>query len=206
MPRFPRKEADFERLVNDLIGGLTKLAKDFPSPPVQVARLQELLADFRKRTVAAHEADAVAKAAHTAKDKVQRELVEATKADLEYAGALTRLEPLKLLELGWRPKRTRHSRHMVQPPGQVLNVTVASRGMDWVVLEWHAPADAGKVAFYVIQRRPHGKDADWESVGSATEPRFLLKNQPLGVRYEFQVFAENQLGAGTPGNVVMVAL
>jgi hypothetical protein len=168
------------------------------------AKLRQLREEFRRCSFAANEADAAATAAHAAKDKAQRELVEAMKTDFQYADAVSRSAPEKLLFLGWKPKRTRHDRvgRAHGPPGQVHNLRISSRGWDSIELEWDAPAKGGYPAAYQIQRRRWDAESEWENIDSATETKHLLKSQPQGVELAFQVYALNKSGAGTPSNVV----
>jgi len=198
---FPRKEAEIAKLASQMVTGLTDLVTDFPTPPVPSATLQALLNEFEKSSAEARAADAAALAAHKAKNEAQKALVSAMKADLQYGEAVTRAVPLKLQALGWGPKRTRHE---LEAPGEVVDISMPAQGRDWVKLEWKTPLVGGHVAAYRIERRKAG--GPWEIVATATETQYVLERQPRGVDLDFQVRAINKAGEGHASGVLSAVL
>lgn len=202
MAQFPRREADISVLADEMARGLARYTEVFPAPPVAPDTLETSLAgysDARNKVIAAM---AAAEQATREKGEALERLVGQMKADLRYAEAVTEGDNDKLKLIGWggrRPKRA------LQPPGQTARLAILHEGPGWIVLDWEAPPEGGKVAAYKVQRSRRGKDR-WETAGIAVETAITLKEQERGVEWEYRVIAFNRAGQGRDSNVVTAVL
>jgi hypothetical protein len=208
MATFPRRESELVALMKSMISGMRNAPEEYASAPLGADELEAMLSKFQSDHTATVEADAIAKQRHTAKDQSQEKLKNGLRKALRYAEVINREAPDKLLSLGWAPPRspTRSGSPGRVPPGQVRNLAIRGEGATWVMLEWEAPADGGRVAAYNIRRRLRKGDNDWEHAASSTTTQMLLKDQPRGVELEYQVVAFNRAGTGTDSNVVTLVL
>ncbi len=156
--------------------------------------------------VAAREAAVVGSAAAAqgtaVKDEALQTLIDFMKADIRYAENVMRFDDGKLRLLGWGGRKSRTS---LETPGQVRALEVVREGEGWIVLDWKAPSDGGRVGAYRIQRRPRD-GGSWVDAGMAIETEVLLNGQERGVDFEYQVIAANKAGEGLPGNIVTAVL
>ena len=201
MPRFPRTENDIAGLAVVVADGLEAAAEDFPAPPVPAEDLKSKLAVFNAASVAAIEAETVARERHAEKDEALDDLADSIKADLKYAEFAVRDQPEKLNRLGWSLRRDGTP---LQPPGEVRDMTIGAEGDDWVILRWKQPVDGGAPGVYKVQRRKDG--SRWEDIGIATSTEQLVSNQPRGEELRYRVFAVNRAGSGQPSATVTVVL
>ena len=202
MARFPDSEAEITRLAQDLISGLTSYADEYPNPPVPVAELGEALTAYVKAREAAVVGAAAAAQGTAAKDEALQTLVDLMKANIRYAENRTKFDDGKLRLLGWGGRSARTS---LEAPGQVRSLEVVREGEGWIVLDWKAPTDGGKVSAYRIQSRLRD-GGEWADAGMAIETEVLLNGQPRGVEIEYHVIAANKAGEGLPGNIVTAVL
>ncbi|MGD8726106.1 MAG: fibronectin type III domain-containing protein [Gemmatimonadales bacterium] len=202
MARFPESEAEIFRLAQDLINGFRTYAEDYPTPPVPVEELEHALAAYVTARTDAVAGAAAAKQGTDIKEEALESLTGLMKANIRYAETTTEFDDGKLRLIGWGGRAARTS---LEPPGQVRSLEVVREGEDWIMLDWKAPSDGGKVAAYRIQRRPRGEGV-WQDASMAVETELLLSGQERGVDLEYQVMAVNRSGEGLPGNIVTAVL
>jgi hypothetical protein len=202
MAQFPKSEAEIAALAQDMIGGLTTYADDFPSSPVQPPELQTALDAYITAREAAVAGSAAASQGTAAKDEALQGLTDLMKAALRYAENTTRYDDGKLKLIGWGGRKTRTS---LEAPGQARSLEALREGEGWILLNWKEPVDGGKVAAYRIERR-HRADGAWENAGMAVDSETLLNRQARGVELEYRVLAVNKAGEGRPSNVVTAVL
>jgi hypothetical protein len=202
MARFPLSEAEITRLAQDLISGFTSYADEYPNPPVSVEQLQEALDGYTRAREAAVVGSAAAAQGTAAKDDALETLTDLMKANIRYAETTTDFDHGRLRLIGWGGRGARTS---LEIPGQVRSLEVVREGEGWIVLDWKAPTDGGRVAAYRIQRRPRG-GGPWVDAGMSVETEVLLGSQERGIDFEYQVLAVNKAGEGLPGNIVTAVL
>lgn len=202
MAQFPFSEADMVALARSMASGLEARPDVFPSPPVNAAALEALIAGYGVARGAMVEARAAAAEATADKNRAAEHLREAMKSVLRYAENVTDFDDDRLKLLGWGGRRPRRP---LKAPGQTGALEAVREGPGWVLLRWKAPRDGGKVRAYRIDRRASG-ETDWREAGMALHPEITLENQPRGLSMAYRVVAVNRAGAGLPGNEVAVVL
>ncbi|MBI4500515.1 MAG: fibronectin type III domain-containing protein [Gemmatimonadetes bacterium] len=201
MPTFPQKEIEIIALAEMANDGLTKMAQDFPTPPVPVADMQARIAEYKTALQATTETDMMSQQQHAAKDQALTLIKDGLKANLGYAEIAARTERGKLAGLGWGPRRDKSP---LQEPGEVRNIAVGKQGDTWLILSWEAPVDGGLPAAYHIQRQQNA--GPWEEAGTSAATERVMSNQPRGVQLSYRVIAVNKAGEGAPSGVVSAVL
>jgi len=202
MPTFPRSETEIIALAQMVTDGLTKMAEDFPNPPVSVADLQGLVTQYNTVLSDVIQADMSSQKHHAAKDHVIAELVESLTTNLRYAEITARKEPKKLAGLGWGERRAKNP---LQAPGEVRNIAIGNQGDSWLMLGWKPPVEGGLTAAYQIQRK-QGAAGAWEDAGTSAATEKIMSNQPRGLELSYRVIAVNKAGQGQPSGVVTAVL
>jgi hypothetical protein len=201
MAQFPKSEAEIMALAQDLSGGLTTHADLFPAPPVSADALREKIAAYGNARDAATAAQARASETTTAKKAALSDLTDAMKVVLRYAEIMVQ-DDTQLARIGWSGRRARSA---LERPGQCGSLAVVQQNKGSVTLAWKEPADGGKPAAYIIQRREL-PDGAWTNAGTAVDTEATLTDQPRGKTLEFRVLAVNKAGNGEASNVVAVVL
>jgi len=201
MARFPDREAEIKALAQSIITGLTG-STDFPNPPVSPAELQAQLNSFISLGDAQVAAQAAAQQATEAKQAGHDVLISSMKSVLRYAEDAADGNSAKLAALGWSGKAAPTP---LQLPGQPRSLEALRQGEGWLVLDWKAPAEGGKAAFYRLERRK-AAGGSWELAGMATESEATLNNQERGKEWEYRVIAINKAGESGPSNSVTAVL
>ena len=207
MPKFPKREADIEVLVNAMLAGYAAHAADFPS----CARLPLLISrNVYMATKDAHtEALAAAQLATDNKNASLDTLINLMKACLKKSAVDVAGNPDKLQYIGWGPKSPPTP---ADPPGQPRNLEALTQGTSEVSLDWKAPAcgSGGAVRTYVIEQRNQlqggGDFSNWQPVGTALETEASLTGQPRGPQLEYRIKAINTGGESSPSNTIAVVL
>jgi len=202
MARFPRTEPEVASLAQIMVSGLTDNVAVYPAPPVAVVDLMALTATYNGAVNAAMAAAAEAEAATTTKNEALEDLVEAMKTNIRYAENTVNYDDDQLKLIGWAGRATATP---LAVPGQVRLLEAPRQGEGWVVLDWKAPSDGGKVAAYRVMRRERPAGS-WDSIATAIETEATLVEQPRGKELEYQVIAVNKAGDGPESNMVMVVL
>jgi hypothetical protein len=202
MARFPFSEAEVAALAQDMIGGLTTYAEDFPAPPVPAAELQAALAAYVTAREGAVAGSAAAAQGTAAKDEALQNLSDLMKADIRYAENSTKFDDGKLRLIGWGGRKSKTS---LESPGQVRSLEILREGEGWILLDWKHPVDGGKVSAYRIQRRERAAGS-WMDAGVAVDAEVTLNSQQRGIDFEYRVMAVNKAGEGKPSNIVTAVL
>jgi hypothetical protein len=201
MPTFPKKETEIIALAQMVGDGLSKMADDFPHPPLAVADLQAKVTEYNGILSATVEADMASQRQHAAKAEVLAEIRDGVSANLRYAEITARKEPEKLAGLGWGPRRDKSP---LAPPGEVRDINIDSQGDTWLILSWHPPVNGGLTAAYHIERK-QGTGA-WEAAATSATTEKSVTDQPRGVELSYRVIAVNKAGSGAPSGVVTAVL
>jgi len=90
----------------------------------------------------------------------------------------------------------------IAAPGQVSGLAVGTATSTSVPLSWTAPATGGAVATYTVQYRISGGSTWTTASSSVTGVTYTVTGLAGATAYEFQVFAVNAGGAGTPSSTV----
>ncbi len=86
-------------------------------------------------------------------------------------------------------------------PGPVTGLTVSGGSTSTFALNWVPPATGGLPTSYTVQYRPTGT-TPWSTASSAVSgATFVVTGLTPATSYDFQVFAVNGGGAGTPSNI-----
>lgn len=201
MARFPDREAELKALAQSIITGMTD-NPDFPNPPVSPAELQAQLNSFISLGDKQIADQATAQQSTEAKQAGRDLMAGSMKSMLRYAEDAVNGNSAKLAALGWSGKAAPTP---LQPPGQPRSLEILRQGEGWLVLDWKAPADGGKTAFYRLERRK-AFGGSWELAGMATESEATLNNQERGQEWEYRVIAVNKAGESGPSNTVTAVL
>lgn len=87
-------------------------------------------------------------------------------------------------------------------PGQVTGLTAGSITTTSIGLSWSAPGSGGPPASYSVQFRVSGTGT-WSTASSSVgSTAFTVSGLTAGTSYDFQVFAVNAGGTGTPSSTV----
>lgn len=200
MARFPDREAEIKALAQTIITGLTD-NPDFPNPPVSPAELQAELDSFISLCDTQIADQAKSQQSTEAKQAGRDLLTDSMKSELRYAEDAVDGNNAKLAALGWSGKAA--PTHL-QPPGQPRTLEAPRQGEGWLFLDWKAPAEGGKAAFYRLERRLTG--GAWELAGMAVDSEVMLVNQERGKELEYRVIAVNKAGESGPSNAVTAVL
>lgn len=202
MAKFPRNEPEIEELAGLMIGGLKSRVDQFPSPPVQLDRLQASLDAYRSARERAADLSARAKLATREKHEALRALVGNLKTNVRYAENTCRYDHATLKTLGWAGRRPKTP---LGTPGQVEGLKILEEGPGWIDLRWRKPRDGGDVRAYRVERCMLGGEL-WEIAGMATGTRARLENQERGVKWLYRVIAVNAAGEGPDSSVAEAVL
>nr|VFK11459.1 MAG: Fibronectin type III domain-containing protein [Candidatus Kentron sp. LPFa]VFK24549.1 MAG: Fibronectin type III domain-containing protein [Candidatus Kentron sp. LPFa] len=200
--KFPSVEAKILNLGREVSAGLAANTDIYPAPPVSVADLDAVIADYEEAKEALVAAQAKAKLALEKKDRVLDAVVASIKSELRYAENTVDYDDGKLKLLGWSGRR--HKTPLALP-GAVYDLESPDRGEGWIALDWKKPKDGGNIASYKIQRREDGSE-HWSDVGVTLERKITLSGQESGKRLVFRVVAINKAGEGKPSNGVLAVL
>ncbi|ESO04852.1 hypothetical protein HELRODRAFT_191479 [Helobdella robusta] len=106
----------------------------------------------------------------------------------------------------WGMCREKFIVQVVDVPGQPTDVKVSEIGADHVKLEWRTPKYNGGCAIdrYIIERKEVNSNY-WLPVGVVpyTQTNVMCNGLRPGADHVMRVFAENQLGVGEPGYLVV---
>lgn len=201
MATFPRTEADVADLATRMIAGLPDQTETFPSPPVSVAELEVVLAEFWEADGAARSAAVVATQHYAEKEALMQKLRDLLRSNIRYAEGQARHDPDKLKLIGWGPRRQKSKPRV---PGQVLGLEVVEEGTDWVTLRWKRPTDGGAVGAYKVQmQKPKG---EWTLVESTANNELRLEKLDRGITLAFKVVAINKVGESIDSSTVTAVL
>jgi len=201
--KFPAGEAEILALGQKMSAGFAAHTDVYPAPLVDMKDFDAAMATCVTARDAVMEANAQAKRAVEAKDKVMATFVQMMKTNLRYAENAVNFDNGDLELIGWRGRRS--GGHSLTAPGQTRELTSPNRGGGWIDLGWKAPIDGGKVAAYKVQRREEDSES-WLDVGVTTETMIRVSGQPSGKRLEFRVVALNKAGDGEASNGVLAVL
>ena len=185
-----------------LIGGLRNHAEEFPSPPVELDRLEATLHAFHSARFSAQEAAAQAKIATREKSEVLTRLVSEIKSNIRYAENTCGGHHATLKALGWGGRRPKTP---MKTPGQVEGLKIVKEGPGWVELRWRKPQDGGDVKAYRIERCRLG-DETWSIAGMSTKTSVRLEDQERGVTWMYHIIAVNGAGDGLYSAMVEAVL
>ena len=87
-------------------------------------------------------------------------------------------------------------------PGQVTGLAASGATTSSVPLSWSAPATGGAPSSYTMQYRVSGATAWTTSSSSISGTSGAVSGLTAGTSYDFQVYAANAAGAGTPSPVL----
>jgi hypothetical protein len=85
-----------------------------------------------------------------------------------------------------------------QPPGEVTGLTAANPTASSVNLAWTAPSTGGAVASYTVQYRTSGATGWNVAATGVPTATYTVTGLAASTSYDFQVFAVNSAGSGTP--------
>lgn len=198
--QYPNTEDSQLALAMRVAQSLSQQANTFPYPPVPIAEMQLLIADYQSKRELADNMTARAQMAAHEKEEALDVLNSALMLNLRYAENEVNFNNEILKLIGWGGRAAPVA---LQPPGEPRTLEVVRQGEGWIYLDWKEPAEGGKVAAYKVQRSMDGA-LSWKDAAVTTGGEYTLHNQPRGRNILFQVVAFNKAGEGTPSNVVGV--
>jgi len=88
------------------------------------------------------------------------------------------------------------------PPGQVTGLAAGSSTANTVPLSWTAPVTGGAAANYTVQYRATGTTTWGTASSTVTGTSYTVTGLVASTGYDFQVFAVNGAGSGTPSATI----
>ena len=88
-----------------------------------------------------------------------------------------------------------------QPPGQVTGLAASNPTASTVALAWTAPSTGGAVGSYTVQYRTSGGTGWNVAASGVVTTAYTVTALAASTGYDFQVFAANAAGGGTPSAV-----
>jgi hypothetical protein len=198
MPKFPTKEPDIIKLVDQMYAGYATHGPDFPN--VHWTGLGMKRTTYKNALKAQNNAFAQVQIATEAKNESLNVLKEVMINCLRKAEVDTASSPEKLSEIGWGERTTPQA---AQLPNQPTDLQLVSEDKT-VKLQWVRPNDNQPVRNYVIERRQ--SISDWSILQIAYDTQITLRNQPMGIQLEYRIRAANIAGTGPFSNTVSVIL
>ncbi len=207
MPVFPTSESEINALAQQMLGGYSLHAGDFPH-----VRRNTLLNRHRSYQLAARLLEqrlALWRSARAARKDSFAELKRVMKECLKLSQVDTTAAPEKLSLIGWGPRRGDTA---LTAPTAPRNLRIQVTAADSVRLTWQAPAaasHAGPVYNYLIERRellPQQTPGPWQLITTTYQTTITLPGQPRGAELQYRVKAANPAGVSRPGNSTTILL
>jgi hypothetical protein len=209
MSKFPASEAGILDLCQQMIDGYTAHAADFPSVTVDVlGDLQAARASYNGNRTNQDQAQAQAKVATANKVETLESLAQAMRNTLKLSEIDCTTDPEKLAYIGWgfrAPMQTLGEELPVQP--DVLSIKAEGPSDIW--LSWQQGSKS-LVRHWLVERRqqtaPGAEYGPWTLVGTSLGTEIHLTDQPVGLKLEYRVIAENSDGQSPASNSVFAVL
>ncbi len=201
--RYPREYNNVVSLAENMITGITENPDKFPS--CDAAILQSRKDQFAQISAALADAQAQASIIAARKLELFNQLCTDLKCQIKL-GSVDNVEtPENLTLIGWGTKRPPSQ---LEIPGGPTGLKIIAQGDNGLlVLVWSKSKTGGPMRNYIIERRQLGASwSEWQFIGTSYNNEVKLKDQPTGIKLEYQIRAGNTSGESLPSNVVSVIL
>jgi hypothetical protein len=197
-----------------MINGFAEYPDFFPS--ADPASLADIFQQYKDASTELAMANARAATAAVKKKDRLKALQTAMKSQIKIAEVDCVSNPDRLGFIGWGQAALPSD---IPAPDQPTRLVIDAQGFDAynkkgiIQLSWRKPDNLERkhIRYYSVERKmlcpgEDGHVGPWQQAGTCIDDQIILKNEPTGVRLEYQVRAVNKAGQSKPSNVAYAVL